>query len=715
VNPTHENRRAVLDMAVPTACGFNPSRVTRIRAAALVALLLMPAIARDGSAAEGKLPDNAPPLSYSAKTPFAWSNPLPFEYTEGQTAPRREVRDPCILREGDRYYLVFTLWPFANREEKRMELPNNGSSPGIALYSSPDLKSWRFEQWLVKSSELPENCPYKHRFWAPEIHQIGGKFYLIFTADNWLKKEYNPAGSWGTAGYAFVGVADKITGPYEHITYIQGAACDTSLFGDADGKTYAVIPRYNIDIQEIDLTGLPRGEVKWVGQPRRVITAENTDIGIAAKPDYLEGPWLEKINGKYYLFYAGIHRDPNHPDWLGYHTGVAVADRVMGPYEKDSRGRIFEGGHLAVFDGPEGDKWFSYRGEARNQARGLLCADPFTLDAEGRVQTVATTVGPRTHTTSNPSAAADTKATDAFLVGADVSWVPQQEAEGRRFSIGGVEDGLLAILKEHGFNAIRLRLFVDPTAPGGYSAKGYCGLESTLAMAERVKAAGMSFLLDFHYSDTWADPAHQVKPAAWRDLDFAALTNRVHDYTRDTLAAFARRGLTPAIVQVGNEISAGLLWPDGKPDDFDQLAALLRAGIRGVREGAPSAQVMLHLALGGQNEKSRWFLDNALRRGVEFDLIGQSYYPRWHGTLEDLKANLTDLANRYRQGIVVVEYSAPDGPQINAIVRSLPAGKGRGSFIWEPTHPGHGRLFDRTGAALPALQDYRRTDPAIEQ
>ncbi len=114
---------------------------------------------------------------------------------------------------------------------------------------------------------------------------------------------------------------------------------------------------------------------------------------------------------------------------------------------------------------------------------------------------------------------------------------------------------------------------------------------------------------------------------------------------------------------------------------------------------------MLHLALGGQNEKSRWFLDNVQRRGVEFDLIGQSYYPRWHGTLDDLKSNLTDLAQRYRQGIVVVEYSAPDGPAISAILRALPGGKGRGSFIWEPTHPGHGRLFDGKGGARPPCEN----------
>jgi len=303
--------------------------------------------------------------------------------------------------------------------------------------------------------------------------------------------------------------------------------------------------------------------------------------------------------------------------------------------------------------------------------------------------------------------------TAALLIGADISWVPQQEAEGRRFFVDGVEKDILTILWENGFNLVRLRLFNNPTATNGYSSKGYCGLASTLTMAKRVQQAGMKFLLDFHYSDTWADPAHQIKPAAWRELGFEALTNAVFHYTRDTLSEFARQGLTPDIVQVGNEVSNGLLWPEGKSDNFDQLAALLRAGISGVRTGAPSAKVMIHLAWGGQNEKSRWYLDRILQRGVEFDILGQSYYPRWHGTLQDLKANLNDLAQRYRQSIMVVEYSTPDQREIHDIVRVLPGGKGNGTCIWEPTHPGHGNLFDRNGHALPALKEYPSVKSAL--
>jgi len=330
-----------------------------------------------------------------AETDFVWSNPSLFSYVEGQIATRQEVRDPCIIRDGDSWHLVFTMWPFSSREESRLGLPNNGSSPGIAMYVSKDLREWKFENWLVKASELPDDCPYRHRFWAPEIHKIKGKYYLIFTADNWTSKEANPAGCWGTAGYAFVGVADKVDGPYRNITYIDGAACDTGLFEGADGKTYAVIPRYNIDVQEIDLSGIEEGRVKLVGKPVTVVKVENDDIGIAVKPAYLEGPWVERVSGKYYLFYAAFHNDESNREWLGYHTGVAVSESPMGPYRKDPRGRIFTGGHLAVFDGPGGRKWFSYRGETDNGARGRLAIDPMVFAKSGEVKTKAPTLGPQ--------------------------------------------------------------------------------------------------------------------------------------------------------------------------------------------------------------------------------------------------------------------------------------------------------------------------------
>lgn len=329
----------------------------------------------------------------AADLPFNWSNPLRFEYSEGQTAPRREIRDPCIVREGDCYYLVFTMWPFRGREEAHLAEPDAGGSPGIALYASPDLKSWKFKSWLVKSSALPADCPYKHRFWAPEIHKIAGKFYLIFTADNWAEKEYNPAGSWGSAGYAFVGVADRIAGPYEHITCIPGGACDTTLFEDQDGRTYTFIPAMDIFLQEIDLSRLREDRVRLVGERRKIVTADNSDIGLAARPEYLEGPWATKIGGRYVLFFAGPYSREKFPEQEGYWAGAAYAESLSGPWEKDPRGQVFWGGHLAVFDGPDRRLWFSYRGEKIRESRGLLCIDPFELDPSGKIRCEGPAVG----------------------------------------------------------------------------------------------------------------------------------------------------------------------------------------------------------------------------------------------------------------------------------------------------------------------------------
>jgi len=298
-----------------------------------------------------------------------------------------------------------------------------------------------------------------------------------------------------------------------------------------------------------------------------------------------------------------------------------------------------------------------------------------------------------------------------FILGADISWVQQQEDEGVRFSDHGVQKDILAILKDHGFNWIRLRVFHNPRTEKGYSTNGYCDMGRTLVMAKRIEAAGLRFLLDFHYSDTWADPGHQFKPAAWKDLHGGELEKAVHDHTRDVMAVLKKQGTAPKMVQIGNEISNGFLWPDGnvwKSGKWDVFCGLIKAGIAGAREVDPSVKIMLHLAWGGQNAKSRSFLDKALAQGVEFDIIGQSYYPKWHGTLDDLKVNLTDLAGCYKQDIIVVEYSVPNLRQINDIVHGLPGGKGLGTFIWEPTKWEGPALFDSKGNTKPEIDVYRK-------
>jgi arabinogalactan endo-1,4-beta-galactosidase len=288
------------------------------------------------------------------------------------------------------------------------------------------------------------------------------------------------------------------------------------------------------------------------------------------------------------------------------------------------------------------------------------------------------------------------------ILGADISFLPQLEDKGIKFTDKAGQEDAIQILKTHGFNYIRLRIFNDPGADSGYSPKkAFCDLEHTKKMALRIKAAGMKFLLDFHYSDTWADPGKQFKPAAWKNLDFAQLQQAVRSYTRDVISALKSQGTTPDMVQIGNEINHGMIWPDGSNAHPDTLAAFLKAGIAGVKEIDPSIRIMLHIACGGQNVESRSFIDNMLARHLEFDVIGESYYPQWHGSLQQLQDNLNDLSARYKKDIVVVEYSRYK-KEVNEIVFNLPGDRGIGTFIWEPLNTWE-FIFDKKGHSNDSL------------
>lgn len=299
------------------------------------------------------------------------------------------------------------------------------------------------------------------------------------------------------------------------------------------------------------------------------------------------------------------------------------------------------------------------------------------------------------------------------MIGADISFLPQIENRaGRFFRQGsgrfferGQEVDAIELLRRHGFNRIRLRIFVEPANENGYSpGVGFCGLDSTLSMARRIANAGMGLLLDFHYSDYWADPQQQNKPLAWAHLDYEALEDSVRGYTSGVLRAMAAQGTPPDMVQIGNEVNHGLLWPEGHVSNLDQLAGLLRAGVEGAEAVAPDMPIMMHIALGGQNDEARFWLDNMLARGVEFDIIGISYYPRWHGTLEDLYRNLHDLVRRYHKPVNVVEYS--DFKRVvHEIVFGLPDDLGKGTAIWEPLGPRSG-LFDREGNVTELITVY---------
>jgi arabinogalactan endo-1,4-beta-galactosidase len=296
------------------------------------------------------------------------------------------------------------------------------------------------------------------------------------------------------------------------------------------------------------------------------------------------------------------------------------------------------------------------------------------------------------------------------IIGADISFLPQLESRNIKFSKNGAEKDVLLMLKEHGFNYIRLRIFNDPAQPKGYSPKkGFCDLEQTKLMAKRVKAAGLKLLLDFHYSDYWADPQQQNKPAAWLGKDFNSLKDSVQEYTRNVMQQLKNQQTEPDMVQIGNEINHGMIWPEGHINNLDSLAGLLYAGFKGVKAVSPESLIMLHVALGGQAEESEFFYDAMQKRNVPYDIIGLSYYPKWHGTLPDLTKNINGLAKKYNRQIMVAEYTHLKR-EVNDIAFNVPQGKGIGTFIWEPLNTWEA-IFDRSGKANELLDVY----PAVAE
>lgn len=375
-----------------------------------------------------------------------------------------------------------------------------------------------------------------------------------------------------------------------------------------------------------------------------------------------------------------------------------------------------------------------------------------------------------------------------FIMGADVSMLDQLEKNGGRFSDpAGNRKDALQILKDHGIGWARLRLWHTPVNDSDVIEKGRTisrrgdpkgggnnDLATTVRLAKRAKALGLKLLLDIHYSDFWADPGKQDKPAAWKKLQGAALAQEVHRYTAQVMEALRAADVMPNMVQVGNELNGGMIWPDGKtwratPDEKiggdDGFVALISQGIRAVREADPQRgteqriKIAVHLANGGDNKLYRRVFDLFTQRGVDYDVIGLSFYPYYHGTIDDLRNNADDISARYGKEVAVLEtayaYTTADGDQwpnlFNAAMQKsggykasvqgqasavrdvihamaqVPGGRGLGVFYWEPdwipvprtgwrTGEGNGwenqAMFDFKGHALPSLAVFKRVREA---
>lgn len=287
---------------------------------------------------------------------------------------------------------------------------------------------------------------------------------------------------------------------------------------------------------------------------------------------------------------------------------------------------------------------------------------------------------------------------DAFARGADIGWLQQMEATGYRFlNDEGKPEDCLKILRDHGMNTVRLRTWVNPS---DHKVDGHNSKEETLAMAVRAQKMGMRIMINFHYSDSWADPGKQKKPAAWEGHDFPTLLKDVYNYTYDVMSALKQAGVQPEWVQVGNETPGGMIYPEGSTANWPQLAQLINQGYDAIKAVSPKSKVILHLDQGNNSQRFRSWFDNAKANGAKYDVIGLSYYPWWLDgkpdytlSINDLANNLNDLAVRYDKEVMVVEVGGEDTQPDNTYdllvaviqkVKSVPNGKGLGVIYWEP-------------------------------
>ena len=363
-----------------------------------------------------------------------------------------------------------------------------------------------------------------------------------------------------------------------------------------------------------------------------------------------------------------------------------------------------------------------------------------------------------------------------FIMGADVSMLGQLESMGAAFSDEkGKAGDCLAILKSGGLNWIRLRIWNDPvnrddvvdsgrvlSRAGDPVGGGNEDLAAYIRVAKRAKKLGLKVLADFHYSDFWADPSKQTMPFAWRGLSLDALKKAVYGFTSSSLKSMRAAGAAPDMVQIGNEVDGGFLWPVGKlwqsGDEAiggeEGFVALLKEAIRAVRDNDRRIRIMIHASNGADNALYRKLFDPLVKAGVDFDIIGLSFYPYWHGKIDDLVANMVDLETRYGKQLIVAEtayawtldngdslgnsfgpgsdrlggYRATVQGQATAVrdiiaaVAGTPKSLGIGIFYWEPDwipiagagwRTGDGEvwenqaLFDFHGRALPSLKVFK--------
>ena len=342
------------------------------------------------------------------------------------------------------------------------------------------------------------------------------------------------------------------------------------------------------------------------------------------------------------------------------------------------------------------------------------------------------------------------RASTLSMLGADVSSLQRAEDLGQKYYYSnGTQGDPLQILKSNGVNYIRLRVWVNP-------ASGYNNETKVLAFAKTVKADGFKLMIDFHYSDTWADPGHQTPPAAWASHTISQLQTDVYNYTYGVCNSLKAEGATPDSVQIGNEINVGMLWPTGEVtnNNFTNLGLLLKSGYNATKACNSGTQVIIHTADADSDAHARWFYDGIKAQGVNWDITGLSYYCYWHGSMSNMSSVVADVTSRYGKPTIIAETAYPftannADSTPNSISSSTPCsgypatwtgqsnnfrdvlaaartGGAIGVFYWEPTWiatPGNGwdpynistsgdqwdnqALFNWSGLANPAIAQFK--------
>ena len=281
----------------------------------------------------------------------------------------------------------------------------------------------------------------------------------------------------------------------------------------------------------------------------------------------------------------------------------------------------------------------------------------------------------------------------------------------------GTETACMQLLKSLGMNSIRLRVWVDPT-------DSWCNQADVLAKAIRANNLGMKILLDFHYSDVWADPGHQTKPAAWAAMDFATLKTAVSQHTTTVMNVLKTNGITPVWVQVGNETNDGMLWPDGKAStNMANFAQLINAGYDAVKAVSPTSKVIVHISNGYDNSLFRWMFDGLTANAAKYDVIGISLYPNstnWSTLDIQCQSNMADMVARYNKEVMICEVGMSwDQPAASKAfiadiinkTKLISNHKGLGVFYWEPEAYNNWQgytlgAFDNSGKPTIALDGF---------